>query len=134
MAYVKTSDTCWIWIGAKKRNGYGKFSMQGKKWLIASRASYEIFKGKIAEGMFICHLCDIPSCVNPEHLWAGTHVENTMDMVDKGRQSSKLSPLDVLKIRRLWEQGFSNASLCEKFGITSGAVSSIIHRRIWKHI
>ena len=134
MAYVEKTDNCWLWKGAIKRGGYGKFSVKGNTSAIASRVSYELFKGPIADGMYICHLCDIPSCVNPEHLWAGTHMENTLDMIEKERQHSKLFPTDIIEIRKLWQQGSSNASLCKRFGITCGTISSIVNRRIWKHI
>lgn len=134
MAYVEKTDSCWMWKGAINRGGYGKLCFRENNTAIASRVSYELFKGSIEDGMYICHLCDIPSCVNPEHLWAGSHMENTLDMIEKERQHSKLLPMDVVELRKLWEQGYSNAKLCEIFNITSGNVSSIIHRRIWKHI
>ena len=134
MAYIEKTESCWMWKGSKNKRGYGKFSVIGRPWLIASRFSYELFNGPIEDGMYICHLCDIPSCVNPEHLWAGTHIENTLDMIEKERQHSKLFPTDIIEIRRLWQLGESNATLCERFSITSGTVSSIIHRRIWKHV
>lgn len=134
MAYVEKSDDCWIWKGGINRRGYGKFSFLEKKSAIASRVSYELFKGPIEKEKYVCHLCDIPLCVNPDHLWIGSHVENMLDMIEKERQHSKLLPMDIIKIRKLWEQGSSNAKLCEMFNITSGTVSSIIHRRIWKHI
>lgn len=132
--YVEKTDTCWIWKGTKNRRGYGKFCFKGNNWSIASRTSYELFKGPIEKGMFVCHLCDIPSCVNPDHLWVGSHVENILDMIEKERQHSKLFPMEVVKLRKLWEQGINNAELCKMFNVTSGTVSSIIHRRIWKHI
>lgn len=134
MAYVEKDGECWMWRGALNRRGYGKFCLQGKSSFIASRASYELFRRPISKGKYICHLCDIPACVNPEHLWVGTHVENMRDMVEKGRQSSKLSVSEVIEIRLLWADGASNASLCEKFDITSGTVSSIVNKRIWKHV
>ena len=134
LAYINKTETCWLWTGTKARRGYGRLCFGDNKSAIASRVSYELFKGPIEDKMFICHTCDVPSCVNPDHLWAGTHMENTIDMIDKGRQSSKLYPQDILNIRKLWNKGHSNAKLCEMFNITSGTVSSIIHRRIWKHI
>jgi len=134
MAYVEKMDSCWMWKGSVNRRGYGKLCFRENNSAIASRVSYELFNGPIENGMFICHTCDIPSCVNPKHLWAGTHVENMMDMTEKDRHHGKLFPMDVVELRRLWDLGYSNAKLCERFNITSGTVSSIIHRRIWKHI
>lgn len=134
MAYIEKTDSCWLWKGSKSKRGYGKFCFQENISSVASRVAYEIFKGPIKDKMFVCHLCDVPLCVNPEHLWVGNHIENMIDMIEKGRQHSKLFPLDVIKLRTLWNEGISNAKLCEMFNITSGTVSNIIHRRIWKHI
>jgi len=85
--YVKTSKGCWIWEGIKGRGGYGKTFKDGKT-MSAHRLSYEIFKGPIPDGLLICHSCDNPKCVNPSHLWAGTHQENTDDMMRKKRNYS----------------------------------------------
>jgi hypothetical protein len=79
--YLKKEGDCWIYTGGLNRNGYGKF---GKK--SAHRASYEIFKGEIPSGKYVCHSCDNPSCFNPEHLWLGTALENALDSIKKGRQ------------------------------------------------
>ena len=134
MHYVDKQEDCWIWIGHKNNNGYGIFGFKYKNSSIASRVSYELFKGPIEESKFICHTCDNPSCVNPDHLWAGTHVENMMDMTEKGRQSSKLTNVEVFKIRKLHEEGYSNSKLMELFNTSSCQISNIIHRRTWKHV
>lgn len=134
LAYVDKQKSCWIWTGAINNKGYGKLSFNGNKSAIASRVSYELFKGPIEDGKFICHTCDVPSCVNPDHLWIGSHVENMIDMVQKGRQHCKLYIKDIFHIRKLWNDGWKNREICEKFNITSGTVSNIIARRIWKHV
>lgn len=81
--YVKKTPNCWIWIGAN-RSGYGRLRVNGKK-ITVTHLSYELHKGKIPNGKFICHSCDNPSCVNPEHLWIGNHLDNARDMRFKGR-------------------------------------------------
>lgn len=131
--FIDKQESCWIWKGALNRSGYGKFSMNSKT-VVASRASYLLFNGDIADKKFICHMCDIPSCVNPSHLWVGSHVENMQDMVAKGRAASRLSVSDVLFIRELIENGCSNNEICEKFKISCGHVSNIVSKRIWKHV
>lgn len=73
-------DGCWEWKGAKTKAGYGWFSAK-----IASRISWEIYRGKIPKDMLVCHKCDNPPCVNPDHLFLGTHKDNTLDMIKKGR-------------------------------------------------
>jgi len=82
---VDKTDSCWIWKGALSSKGYGSFSFN-RKTTLAHRYSFLIHKGPIPDGAVICHTCDIPSCVNPEHLWAGTNSENTRDMFNKGRE------------------------------------------------
>jgi hypothetical protein len=134
LSYVDKQDLCWIWNGPKNRRGYGKLSFRGNKAVTAHRVSYELFNGPIEENLFVCHLCDVKECVSPKHLWLGTHKENMIDMTEKGRQSSKITPNQVMEIRKLWEKGYSNAKLRELFNLTSGTISSIIHRRIWKHV
>lgn len=135
LSYVqKVEDGCWIWRGTLTRRGYGKLSFKKNKSAIASRVAYELFCGPISEGKIVCHACDIPSCVNPDHLWSGDHLENMMDMTEKGRQHSKLTNVQVFKIRQLWENGWSQKKIMDLYNVSSGNLSNIIHRRIWKHV
>lgn len=135
MNYVKVTSGCWIWIASKNRSGYGKFSFSGFKNITAHRASYILFNGPIKDDLFVCHSCDNPSCVKPAHLWLGNHAENMSDMTKKERQNSKLKCEDILKIREMVEKdSIPQTKIVELYGITSGTVSSIIHRRIWKHL
>lgn len=81
---VDKTDYCWNWVGSKRR-GYGRFMFRDK--IIGThRISYIIHKGEIPKGMLICHKCDNPSCVNPDHLFLGTHKDNAHDCVIKGRK------------------------------------------------
>lgn len=82
---VNKTDRCWIWIGGKTSKGYGMF-FSNKKFVYAHRFSYELHKCCIASGRMVCHACDNPSCVNPEHLFDGTGSDNQRDSVNKGRQ------------------------------------------------
>jgi hypothetical protein len=83
---VHEHEGCWIWKGKKFDRGYGKFTIR-QKTMKAHRVAYLLFVGEIEEGKVICHKCDNPLCVNPEHLWSGTFKQNTQDMMSKGRLS-----------------------------------------------
>ena len=82
---------CWLWTGRVEKDGYGLSSHLSKR---AHRASWIMAYGQIPKGLCVCHSCDTPSCVNPDHLWLGTHVQNNLDMRAKGH----LSPLFTLSM------------------------------------
>lgn len=79
-----TAEECWPWTGSKLKTGYGQLRENGKM-IRAHRVSWELSRGPIPEGMNVCHHCDNPPCCNPDHLFIGTHLDNTRDKMHKGR-------------------------------------------------
>lgn len=134
----KSENGCWIWNGHLSEKGYGKFNIKSKQ-RIAHRVSYELFNGELKEGFFVCHQCDNPSCVNPEHLFLGTPENNVQDMLNKNRQAkgekiarSKLTWNDVQEIRRLWNTGkYLYVDLARKFDYSAQNITKIIQNEIW---
>lgn len=133
---------CWEWDEQLDNGGYGVFCLDNRKEK-AHRFSWNYYFGEIPDGMFVCHHCDNPSCVNPNHLFLGTHQDNMDDMAKKGRRvsltgedcpSSKLSYNDVRKIRALYDSGeIRNMSkLSRMFGVTIGSIRPIVKRLGWK--
>ena len=88
--YFDMTDGCWLWKGAVAGNRYGQFTVvepDRYRKVMASRYSYELFVADIPPGLMVCHTCDTPRCVNPDHLFLGTNADNMRDMVKKGRAS-----------------------------------------------
>ena len=130
---------CWNWQGSKnqKRGAYGRFRVDGKCWL-AHRFSYFLFKGD-PEGKYVCHHCDNPSCVNPEHLFLGTQRDNMRDMTEKGRADNagerngrtKLTQVDVDDMRWLSGMGVKTSRLANEFDVSWLAAHRIVTNRTW---
>lgn len=132
--YTVKSDHCWDWTGHKNNGGYGAIKdssdHSGKK---AHRVSYELHVGAIPKGMLVCHKCDNPGCVNPNHLFLGTQSDNMIDMATKGRHTGKLTPEEVAKIRNMAGSD-THKNIALLFGLSQQTVSGIINRKTWKHI
>jgi len=88
---IITESGCWLWVGSLTTGGYGNLSVNYKN-KPCHRLSYTEFVGEIPEGMLVCHRCDVPSCINPNHLFLGTYQDNMDDMVKKGRARGRNSP------------------------------------------
>ncbi len=133
---------CWEWIAARNPRGYGLIIKSGIAEK-AHRVSYELNISDIPEGMCICHHCDNPGCVNPDHLFLGNHADNMHDMADKGRaryrvgeavNTAKLTVGDVRLIRQLHAAGLKNKYSAELFDVELSRISKIALRKSWKHV
>jgi hypothetical protein len=137
---------CWVWIAAQDKDMYGKFTYRkdGKKHDVRAH----IYSWMLRTGMTpckvaqVCHKCDHPYCVNPDHLFLGTTQDNTQDKVDKGRQAkgesigcAKLKEFQVMEIRRLYaEHTYTQSQLSDMYGVVPSVISAIIRRESWRHI
>lgn len=125
--YPEPNTGCWLWGGGPKNNArYGTISVSGKD-IPAHRFSYQMHYGKIPTGMHVCHKCDVTFCVNPEHLFLGTHRDNMHDMSVKGRggRHSSLTKQDIQQILELRKAGMSVTEISVKFGIHNSYASRL---------
>lgn len=138
--FVKHSSGCYIWTRAIDSCGYGRISYNGKN-CYAHVISFQLYKG-ITDKKHVCHTCDNPSCVNPEHLFLGTRADNMADMIAKGRGNksfgsshfkTNLKEDDVLTIRRL-ENIISKKELAKRYNVNQEAIYKIQNRITWKHV
>jgi hypothetical protein len=154
---------CWEWQGGYDGHNYGKFWAQGHKNLRANRVAYEIVYGPIPNGLEVCHTCDNPRCVRPDHLFIATHAGNMSDASRKGRMPgsvsspvragenhwmrryperiprgsrrghAKISEADVLQIRKLSETTPQH-EIAILFGIAQSTVSRLLKGFTWNHV
>ena len=139
---VKKTKTCWNWVGTMGSNGYGQISFKGK-YIQAHRLSWILKNRFIPKGKFVLHKCDIPTCVNPKHLFIGTNFDNVHDAIRKGRMNnvgenhgySKLSNQEVISIRKEYiPRKCSQRFLARKYNVTHGMIYCIVHNKNWKHL
>lgn len=140
-ASAPNENGCTLWTGKTGHWGYGKIFWDSKTQL-AHRLAWEVANGPIPSGKFICHRCDVPACVNPDHLFLGTAADNSADMIAKGRHATKpargeahrsavLTAEQVLAIR---DDPRSTTVLAAIYGIASQNISRIKRRLAWRHL
>jgi len=138
-----TSTECWEWLAAKDMAGYGYFGIGKRSWR-SNRASYFLFKDDFDVAALVCHICDWPSCVNPEHLFLGTPKDNMQDKVRKGRAKGQpagsehslatLTDELILQIFELNQDGFTNTEIATKVKTDPSTISLILSGKRWAHI
>ena len=131
---------CWTWTAATDPRGYGRFGYGGRSsTVLAHRFSLSLHLGRpVDPECFVCHHCDNPPCINPSHLYEGTHQSNVDDMTSQLRHTwgeangrGKLSADDVQSIRALVVQGVSQSEVARRHGVNQSTVSRIAARRRW---
>ncbi len=139
---------CWVYGGRRNRSGYGEV-FRGGRTLAAHRFSWELVNGPIPPGMLVCHHCDNRPCVNPDHLFVGTHKDNMHDMWQKGRQGQMptgvpslgedhgcaiLTEAAVVAMRAAHADGIGTRTLSERHGVSQSTVRAVIRGTTWKHV
>lgn len=141
----KTND-CWNWTAATTTQGYGRFKLNGK--LVSAHVlSYMIHNDDYDSTKDVCHKCDNPSCVNPDHLFLGSRSDNMLDCLRKGRLNSKppcvkgerngqskLTVDDVIAIKALLKTSVTQKSIAQMFNVSPRAISDINNNKTWAHI
>lgn len=138
-AKVEKGDGCWEWHSCLDTDGYGLFWLD-RTFKRAHRISYILKVGTIPLGLLVCHHCDNPRCVRPDHLFLGTEKDNALDAVKKQRNSAgersgsaRLTYDDVRTLRNSYDPSKRNGTeLAHIYNITKANVSSIIHNKTWK--
>lgn len=140
---IRGADECWRWSAGVSSSGYGMIHCPDRYYQIGAHVcSWELSHGcQPPADMMVCHRCDNRLCVNPRHLFLGTHADNMADMVNKGRQNigvqnpcAKLTEADVRTIRSLASRGVTQSQIGIMFGIDQSTVSNVNTRKTWSHV
>lgn len=139
---INTKTGCWEWIKAKHRQGYGWFHIDGRNWL-AHRASWFMRHLFIPpRKISVCHSCDNPSCVNPEHLFIGSQRDNVLDCIAKGRANrsrpvGSKNPMAVFseaQVRRILRDNRKQRDIAREYECAESTISMIKRGKNWPHL
>ena len=146
---VEKTETCWLWTAGKFSNGYGQFHIGRQNPIRANRMAWVLTYGDIPDGLMVCHTCDNPACVRPDHLFLGTGKDNQQDAARKGRtvrgrkrpgtgpagernSHARITGDEVVIIRADYRSGdFSLKQLAERHGISKSQVHNIVTGKQW---
>ena len=138
-SWEEDKNGCWIWLHSTDRDGYGRPTVNGRP-IRAPRLAWELYRGPIPDGLFVLHNCDVPRCVNPEHLRLGTPRDNANDAINRGRHhrqngeknsQAKLTEADVVAIRKSL---LAESELGRIYGISAARAGEIRRGRGWLHV
>ncbi len=135
---------CWVWTGTRSRLGYGMVSVSGRM-RTTHRVAFELAYGSIPpgngyHGTCVCHRCDNPACINPAHLFLGTHRENMIDMKRKVRytklhgESHGSAKITEAQARDILDSGGTHRAIAERYGVSRSLVTAIKNGRIWSYL
>lgn len=158
LSIPEPNSGCLLWTGPVSRRGYGKIEVLGVVFA-AHRLAYDLFRGPISEGLFVCHKCDVPACIEPAHLFLGTHADNMRDMTEKGRRGylpgrpfsrrGELRPrtyrrgknglagsikLDAAAVLAIRADSRSIRTIAKDYGVAHSTVGQIKRREIWSQV
>jgi hypothetical protein len=145
---VKT-HTCWLWIGELNTKGYGRY----KRKYFAHRVSFYLVHKRLSKDKMICHRCNNPSCVRPDHLFEGNASDNARDAYYKGKLNitniskdtqfksgnrvNNIGPIDsctVIEIRKLYSEGITQVNLAKQYGFTRNVIWKIVNNKSYTHL
>ena len=140
-AHPEPMSGCWLWMGAFFNHGYGK-GFRKPNFLLAHRVTWELIHGAIPENLLVLHKCDVPSCINPRHLFLGTALDNSQDCYRKDRQANnageynpraKLTRQDVARARESFHVGKQRVcDLARKYGVSWTTMNYAIVGKTWR--
>ncbi len=132
-SYSIDEKGCWNWQGNIGKNGYGRFSLNGKQ-LTTHRLSWTLTHGKIPPGMCVCHKCDNRACINPEHFFLGSQSDNQQDRKEKGRVAITRAKLQAEQVKEIYLSHESGYVLSKRFNISRAQIYAIKNNREWVHV
>lgn len=130
---------CLLWLGGADRNGYGRIRVGGIG-SFAHRVAYAVARGPIPDGKIVCHKCDVPGCINVDHLFLGTTADNVEDKIAKGRLKVRFgmahadATLTDDLVRSIRAETGSLREIAEKYGLQKQHVHKLRQRLSWKHV
>jgi hypothetical protein len=143
LQYVNKTETCWLWTGYIRSDGYANFRPTSATTQLAHRVAYKLWNGDIPKKKLVRHKCDNPKCVNPNHLELGTQQDNMNDMVERGRYRNgigmlnnnvKLTDYDIKEFRVFLELGLLQKDIEIHYNVKQGCISCIKTNKKWTHV
>lgn len=143
---VQRGEGCWMWTACRDAGGYGRIRIESSPSVMAHRVAWVLNFGSIPVGMVVCHRCDTPACVRPDHLFLGSIADNVADMFTKGRAANqagmhngqaKLTDDKVREIRRRYKPRSptdGGKALAAEFDVHVTIISMVMSRKIWAHV